>query len=273
MRWTVGAIEVTRVADPEFELLLPQDPDTQALLARSRWLAPQFVTPDRQLRIGSSAIVVRTPSALIVVDPFLAFDDPARIAPRLSALRRAGCHPDDVDFVIDSHLDGIGLNLAAGGEPAFPRARYLIPSAEMEDVRLDRHPEIGASFAALAQSGLVDETKGGEAVVPGVRLEDAPGHNSGHVVVWLESGGSAAVIAGHLFLHPSQIASPDVVLEGEDPVVLPATRRSVLKRCVEEQAVLIGPLFATPGGGHVGPAELGWRLMSMSAGGSGSEAK
>src|SRR5688500_14985429 len=77
VRWTIGAIEVIRVADPEFELVLPQDPDSAAVLKATPWLAPEFVTDEQALIIGSSAIVVRTPSAMIVVDPFLAFDDPA----------------------------------------------------------------------------------------------------------------------------------------------------------------------------------------------------
>jgi len=260
IRWTIGAIEVTRVGDPEFELVLPQDPDTAAILKATPWLAPEFVTDEQALIIGSSAIAVRTPSALIVVDPFLAFDDPARLAPRVAALRAAGIDQDDVDLVICSHVDGIGISVAADGSPTFPNARYLVPAAELEDASAGLHGEAALALVALQDKGVVEAVDGTEVVAPGVHLEEAPGHNRGHVVVWLESGGGQAVIAGHLFLHPAQIADPDVTRGDLDPAALSATRRTLLDRCVEDDVLLVGPLFAAPGGGNVHDDGDSWRL-------------
>src|SRR3546814_4802359 len=85
--WGVGAVEITRVEDPGFDLTLSQDEETRKALAAAEWLSPWSVTEDLSLRIGSSATIVRTPSAVVLVDPFLAFDDVARLGPRLSALR------------------------------------------------------------------------------------------------------------------------------------------------------------------------------------------
>jgi glyoxylase-like metal-dependent hydrolase (beta-lactamase superfamily II) len=260
-RWTVGAVDVIRVADPGFELVLPQDHAAAALLAASAWLRPQFVTDDQALRVGSSAIAVRTPSATIVVDPFLAFDDPARLAPRLAALRAAGVEPDDVDLVVNTHIDGIGANVLADGSPAFGSARYLIPAAELEDAAGGLRGDPGIALVALQKEGRADAVIGGETLVPGVRLDDAPGHSQGHVVVWIESGGSQAVVTGHLFLHPAQLANPDVYNDDVDPSTLVRTRRSLLARCVRDDATLIGPLFAAPGGGKVRQDGDGWRLQ------------
>ncbi len=264
-RWTIGAIEVVRVPDPDFELILPQDDATAAILKATPWLCPEFVTDDQALRVGSSAIVVRTPSATIVVDPFLAFDDPARLAPRLAALRAAGVDPERVDVVINTHIDGVGANVHADGTPAFPVAQYLLPAAELEDAHAGVRGDAGAAVVALEGLGRVAAAACGEPVTPGVRLEDAPGHNRGHVAVWLESGGTQAVITGHLFLHPAQIANPDVDNGDHDPVTLARTRRSVLARCVREDIVLIGPLFASPGGGKVRQDGASWRLQVASA--------
>jgi glyoxylase-like metal-dependent hydrolase (beta-lactamase superfamily II) len=253
-----------RVADPGFELVLPQDEETAAALATRSWLAPDYVTADRSLRVGSSAIIVRTPSAVIVVDPWLAFDDPARLAPRLAALRSAGIDPDEVDLVINTHVDGIGANVQADGSPTFPNARYLLPEAELEDLRAGVHPdERGLPFIRLDDDGRVDTVTGGEHVLPGVLLEDAPGHNRGHVVVWLTSGGEHAVITGHLFLHPAQIAAPETANGDLDPEALLRTRRALLQRCVEDDALLIGPLFAEPGGGRVRPDGDSWLLETV----------
>jgi glyoxylase-like metal-dependent hydrolase (beta-lactamase superfamily II) len=260
-RWTVGAIEIIRVADPGFELVVPQDEATAAILKATAWLCPDFVTDEQALRIGSSAVAVRTPSASIVIDPFLAFDDPARLAPRLAALRAAGVDPDDVDVVINTHIDGAGANALADGAPAFANARYLIPAVELVDARAGAHGEAGSTLTALDDAGRVDPIVGGEQLTPGVRLEDTPGHSHGHIAVWLESGGTSAVVTGHLFLHPAQIASPDVDNGDVDPTRLARTRRSLLARCVREDAVLIGPLFASPGGGKVREDGATWRLQ------------
>lgn len=260
-RWTVGAVDVIRVADPGFELVLPQAPDTASLLAASPWLHPRFVTADQALRVGSSAIAVRTPSATIVVDPFLAFDDPARLAPRLAALRAAGVEPDDVDVVVNTHIDGLGANVLADGSPAFGAARYLIPAAELEDAAGGLRGDPGVALAALHKEGRAEPVFGGETLVPGVRLEDAPGHSRGHVVVWVESGGSQAAVTGHLFLHPAQLANPEVGDGDLDPAAVVRARRALLARCVRDDAVLIGPLFAAPGGGKVCQDGAGWRLQ------------
>lgn len=260
IRWTIGAIEVTRVADPDFELILPQDHATAAVLKATPWLSPDFVTDDMALRVGSSAIAVRTPSATIVVDPFLAFDDPARHAPRLAALRAAGIDQDEVDIVICSHIDGIGVSVGADGSPAFSRARYLVPRAELDDARAGVHSEAAQALVALQDKGVAEPLDGTELVVPGVHLEEARGHAHGHVVAWIDSGGDQAVITGHLFLHPAQIANPDIENRDLDPPALFATRRRLLARCATDDVVLVAPLFTAPGGGKIRADGDTWRL-------------
>jgi hypothetical protein len=80
------------------------------------------------------------------------------------------------------------------------------------------------------------------------------------VTVWVTSVGQQAVIIGHLFLHPAQIAAPDTANGDLDPEALAATRRRLLARCVEDDVLLIGPLFAAPGGGRIRPHGATWRL-------------
>ena len=258
--WAVGGIEITRVEDPGFELVLPSDDTTVTALQASPWLAPAFVTDDWALNIGSSCTVVRTPDALVLVDPFLAFDDAERLGPRLQALRDAGVEAGDVDVVINTHVDGIGVNVLHDGSPAFPTARYLVPRTELEAMRAGTHGETRAdALLELLDEGVVEPTDAGP-VVDGIHVEDAPGHNPGMHVVWVDGGERSAVVVGHLFLHPAQIASPHVDNGDLDPVALEATRRALLIRCVEDDALLIGPLFAPPGGGQVRPSGDTWRL-------------
>src|SRR5687768_9962496 len=86
--WKVGALEVTRVADPAFELVLPQDEATVAILQQAPWLQPEFVTEEWALQVGSSATIVASAGTVVLIDPFLAFDDPDRLGARLTALRQ-----------------------------------------------------------------------------------------------------------------------------------------------------------------------------------------
>jgi len=259
--WTVGAIELTRVDDPGFELILPSDDATVATLRRSPWLAPDFVTDEWALNVGSSCTVIRTPQAVALVDPFLAFDDAERLGPRLQALRDVGVEADEVDVVVNTHVDGIGANVLHDGSPTFPNARYLVPRAEVEAMRAGTHGDTRAdALLALQDDGILEPTDGDEVVLDGVRLEDAPGHNPGMHVVWVEDGDRSAVIVGHLFLHPAQIANPDIANGDLDPVALEATRRSLLTRCADSGALVVGPLFAPPGGGQVRAENGTWRL-------------
>ena len=252
--WAVGDATITRVEDPGFELVLPQDDATIATLQASPWLAPHFVDGDWSLVVGSTATVIRSGDRTIVVDPFLAFDDPTRLDAQLDALRSAGCDPAEVDVVVNTHVDGIGANLASDGTPAFPRARYLVPREELDALRDGVHEdERGRPLTDIATP-----SEGTEELAPGVRLEPAPGHYRGHHVVWVDD---AAVVIGHLFLHPAQIANPDISTGEPDAALLARTRRALLARCCESGATLIGPLFAAPGGGTVaGDEATGWRL-------------
>ena len=260
--WTIGDIEITRVEDPGFDLIVPQDAASAATVLAAGWLHPHFITDDGALVIGSSATVIRTPDTVLLVDPFLAFDDPAKLGARLNALRDAEVEAEDVDIVVNTHVDQLGVNLLADGSPTFPRARYLLPRQELETIRDGTHAQAteASALTQLWADGPYEAMEGTEHLAAGVRLEDAPGHNPGHHVVWVESGGESAVIVGHLFLHPAQIALPEIDNGDRDPVLLAETRRNLLARCALQHSLLIGPLFAGPGAGVVVPHGHTWRL-------------
>lgn len=255
--WQVGAVSVERVNEPGFELVLPQDESTRALLrADASWLTPSFITDELALRIGSSATVVRSEGVTIVVDPWLAFDGPdpeVRNAQLIAALEEAGTKADEVDVVVYTHLDGVG---ALG---CFPNARYVLTEPELH------RGDVADAAAAIQATGQLDIAAAGHRITSEVTLDAAPGHSPGHVVVAIASGRAAAVIAGHLFLHPAQVASPGE--RGgldEDTALAATTRRALLERMASSGALLIGPLFAEPGGGVVVRAGDSYQLSPSS---------
>jgi len=272
-RWSVGESVITRVPDQNFELVVRQDEaTTSVLLSQASWLAPQFLTADGRLRLGTSALAIDTPGARVVVDPWLAFDDPDRRAPEararierlLASLSDAGFEPESVDVVVNTHIDGVGANTRPADDgaevPTFPNARYVIASEEIAALQAGRLP--GAEpLEVLCAEGLVEEPD--ERVAGDVRVEPGPGHSPGHHVVRVEADGGGALIVGHLFLHPAQVFAPDPRAGlDEDTALAAETRRVLLTRAAEEKTLVIGPLWASPGAGTVVPSgDPGrWRL-------------
>jgi hypothetical protein len=252
---------------------VPQDDATTSVLrSQASWLAPRFLTDAFELRLGSSALVVDTPGARVVVDPWLAFDDADRTTPEaaaridwlLAGLSDAGFPPESVDFVVDTHIDGVGANTrpAGGGEePAFPNARYVIAREEIAALQAGRFPGAEA-YEVLVDAGLVDEHDG--PVAGEVATEPAPGHSEGHHFVRIGPEGNDAVVVGHLFLHPAQVFAPEPRAGLDENIEVAAeTRRALLRRAADENTLVIGPLWAAPGAGTIVPSdEPGrWRLV------------
>jgi glyoxylase-like metal-dependent hydrolase (beta-lactamase superfamily II) len=272
-QWRVGRSLITRVPDENFELVVPQDDaTTSVLLSQAAWLSPHFLTAAGALRVGTSALAIDTPGARVVVDPWLASDDPDRSTPEararidrlLARLSDAAFAPESVDVVVNTHIDGVGANTRPtddGNElPAFPNARYVIAPEEIAALRAGQLP--GAEpLGVLCDDGLVDEPDG--QIAGDVRVEPGPGHSPGHHVVRVDSDDGGAVIVGHLFLHPAQVFGPEPRGGLDENISLAAeTRLALLARAAEEKTLVIGPLWASPGAGTIVPAdEPGrWRL-------------
>jgi glyoxylase-like metal-dependent hydrolase (beta-lactamase superfamily II) len=253
LRWQVGDAAVTRVMDDEFELLVPQDERTAAaVLADASWLAPWSITDEGTLRLGSSATLIESRGTHIVVDPWLAFE-PSDAGRLLVALERSGCAADDVDVVVNSHIDGVGLN------GSFPNARTLVMASELGALAAGRRDGC-ERFQTLADSGLVDHPEDGHVITDEVRLRHVPGHVDGHLVVEVASRGESAVVIGHLFLHPAQIGAPEATLLDDDPERLITERKALLAEWAANGTLVVGPLFAAPGAGRIVANGDGWRL-------------
>ena len=189
----------------------------------------------------------------IVIDPWLAFDEkrsepdgPDRWARIAKQLAGADLDPADVDTVLFTHLDGVGWALGPDNRtPGFPNARHLVTQTEIDALHSGHR---GGSEGAdtLIELGLVDVLEMGE-LAPGVRIESAPGHSSGGVVVHVTDDDGDAVFIGHLFLHPAQLRAVERAELDEDPQTTITTRRAVLSDARERNAKLYGDLWEAPG--------------------------
>jgi glyoxylase-like metal-dependent hydrolase (beta-lactamase superfamily II) len=222
---------IVRVADFTFEV-----PEGQQML---------------QFEVSGFGVIVG--DRRIVLDPWLAFDDKrsepdgperwARIAKELAA---ADLDPADVDTVVFTHLDGVGWALGPDDQtPGFPNARHLVTQTEIDaeaaGLRQGSH-----GVRRLLELGLVDRLEPGE-LAPGVRVEAAPGHSTGSVVVHVDDDDGPAVMIGHLFLHPAQLIAVERAEIEPDPAKSIAVRRAVLADAKVSGAKLYGDLWAAPG--------------------------
>jgi glyoxylase-like metal-dependent hydrolase (beta-lactamase superfamily II) len=169
-----------------------------------------------RIRLGLNALLVRMPRALVLLESGIGdkmspreedLYGIERISGLMQALEEEGCRPEDIDFVIHSHLhlDHCGWATKDEGgrfQPTFPRARYVVQNREW-DAAMNPDPRSRASydtrdFSVLEQKGLLAPVDGETEVLPGLKVAYTGGHTPGHQVTYLENGGMRCVFLGDL---------------------------------------------------------------------------
>ena len=160
--------------------------------------------------------------------------------------------PEEVDVVVHTHLhvDHVGW------DGAFPNARYVVHEADwayfMSEQSLAERPHLREKLVPLEPR--VERVSGETEIAPGIRVQPAPGHTPGHMLV---RAGPYAVI-GDLMAHEFQVVDPDLVFVNDmDFDVAAATRRRVIAELAEEGASVIAGHFQ--GTGHFERAGKGFR--------------
>ncbi|HEY7049704.1 MAG TPA: MBL fold metallo-hydrolase [Jatrophihabitantaceae bacterium] len=274
LRWAVGDASVYRIGEVDASsaldgLIREFDP---AALARAAWLTPHFVDDVGRLRGLVQAFLVVTADKTILVDPGVGNHKRRTAVPGwedlqtdfLDRLRSTGVEPDDVDYVVNTHLhfDHVGWNtvLVDGAwRPMFPTARYVMSADEFRYWQGRPHREIADQHAGFADSvlplheaGLVDLVADDHVVTDGLRLVPSPGHTPHHVSVLLESGEHSAAFLGDVMHHPCQIAYPAWgAVSDFDADQARATRTQLLEWFADTQTLVIGAHFADPVAGRI----------------------
>ena len=132
------------------------------------WCVPTWTTVEGEVLVGQVIWVIESQDRVIVVDPCGASDPFLRSGPEavshqeavLAAMASAGFPAERVDAVVLSHLDGIGMTAVVDGSgrwtPAFPAARILLTSAELDF--LAGRDDVGGldELRSLLSQGAVD---------------------------------------------------------------------------------------------------------------------
>jgi glyoxylase-like metal-dependent hydrolase (beta-lactamase superfamily II) len=276
-RWRIGDVELTRVLEFEgpFEDPATLHPGaTPELVDQHRhWMEPRIL--DRKtgrLFFTFHSVIIRTKRHLILVDTCSGNgkERPHKKRyhqnewPYLENLSKAGFRPEEIDFVLCTHLhaDHVGWNtrlINGRWVPTFPNAKYIFARHEFEhwsqqDLR-DEYSTDGFfedSVLPVMESGqavLVDTTHRFD---ESVWLEPSPGHTPGHIIVCIESNGQSAVLSGDIMHTALQCAEPQLnSCFCVDPAQARLTRRGFLDRFADTATMVIPGHFPTPTAGWV----------------------
>jgi glyoxylase-like metal-dependent hydrolase (beta-lactamase superfamily II) len=161
----------------------------------------------------------------------------------LGSLAALGLGPDDIDFVVNTHLhfDHAGGNTRLEGErvvPTFPKARYVVQMGEWEDAtrphERNRASYLEANFVPLAETRQLETVQGEVEVAPGVRVVPTGGHTAYHQIVVIEGGGRHLVVPTDLLPTTSHLSLPWIMGYDLFPLGTLEAKRRLLKQIVEE---------------------------------------
>jgi glyoxylase-like metal-dependent hydrolase (beta-lactamase superfamily II) len=160
-------------------------------------------------------------------------------------LGEAGLADGDIDIVLASHLhfDHAGGFTAVGESgrivPRFPRARYVVRTAEWEDAthphERNRASYLPENFVPLAEAGVLDLVAGDEWIMPGVRVVRTGGHAMHHQIVMIESEGRTAVFAADLMPTTAHIDEPWIMGYDLYPMDTLAFKRQFVREAIERE--------------------------------------
>ena len=158
------------------------------------------------------------------------------------SLQAAGVRREDVEIVLATHLHfdhagGFTTRLESGQiVPAFPRARYVVRTAEWEDAthpnERNRASYLAENFVPLADAGVVHFMPDDGEVMPGVRVVRSGGHTMHHQVVFIESGGLTAVFTADMVPTAAHVDDPWIMGYDLYPMDTLAFKRRFLRDAI-----------------------------------------
>ena len=265
---TIGEVTVAAIMEYSGPYRDPLEmyPDaTPEMVERHRpWMEPECLDPATgKMILAFQSYLLRTPHHTVLIDTCVGEDKERPLRPDwhrmkwpwMDNLRAAGVAPEDIDFVLCTHLhvDHVGWNTRLEDGrwvPTFPNARYLFARTEYAfwETRHKDDPYYTDVFRdsvlPVVEAGRVDFVDGDHEIESGLHLEPSPGHTPGHVCVNLESGGQRAVFSGDMMHHPLQV--PEHQLSSmfcADPDQSRKTRTAFVERHADTGTLIVPAHF------------------------------
>lgn len=197
----------------------------------------------------------------------------------LENLMRAGVCPEDIDFVLLTHLhvDHVGWNTRLQNGiwvPTFPNARYVFSRAEYDFFSNPAHDSVRnkTSFMTridsvdpIISAGLADQIDvDGSDVLEGISFHPTAGHTPHHASVVLRSGVEHALFTGDVMHHPIQVCFPEwsAVFDAE-PHTATISRKWALNYAIEHDTTVFTSHFPMTSAGRVMTSDqnMSWSFL------------
>lgn len=212
-----------------------------------------------RIRLAMRCLLVEHPDGLVLIETGLGNKEPDKFREIYGvenagrdgrtaledALAALGHAPDDVRWVIDTHLhfDHAGGNTwrdpSGAVRPAFPRARYVVQRGELEFARHANERTAG-SYLAHNFAGIDFQLVDGEReILPGIRALPTPGHTPYHQSILVQSGGETLCFVADLVPTSAHLPLPWIMGYDVEPLVTLETRRRIYARAEAEGWVLL----------------------------------
>ena len=211
-----------------------------------------------RVQLGLAPLLIRAHGKNILVDTGLGSknDDKfkkmfavERRATLLNSLSQLDLVPDDIHYVINTHLhfDHAGGNTCLDEQgqtvPAFPRAKYFVQQGEYNDaVRSNERTKASyrrENFTPLMHCNQWEFLEGDTELLPGLSVVVTGGHTEHHQVVKIESEGKVALYLGDLIPTVSHLPLPYIMGYDLYPLQTLESKRWVLDQACEEEWLLV----------------------------------
>jgi len=228
------------------------------------------IAPDDRNRIPLAlrCLLVEHPDGLVLVDTGIGNKEPDKFRDIYGvenagvtgptqledALAQAGYRPDEVRWVVNTHLhfDHAGGNTCgreggagAESEPvlAFPNATYVVQRGELDFARhaneRTRASYFPPNFEPVAAAGRWQLVDGAVDLLPGIQLLPTPGHVPYHQSVLVRDGGETACFLADLAPTAAHVPLPWIMGYDLEPLRTLETKRHLLGEAVAEQWLLL----------------------------------
>lgn len=262
---TIGNVEITALLDAPVLMnplnFIPEHGEQMAReyahLADERGLMTMAIT----------SYLVRSAGKTIIVDTGLG----ARKRPGFpigkldDALTAAGMKPDDIDFVVHTHLhiDHVGWNTVDAEDGSkrifFPNAHFVIQQREWDHWMRPEHLDNPANahlvecVLPLKDTGKIQFTGDDDSSFDeNLTFVATPGHTPGHVAIGIYSAGERGVIVGDASHHPFQLDHPDWSPAFDtDPVQSAKTRDILFEAAAADGRTWMAGHWPHPGFGRI----------------------
>ncbi|MCH7554188.1 MAG: MBL fold metallo-hydrolase, partial [Chloroflexi bacterium] len=224
-----------------------------------RVLWERQLPPDEKNRVAAdlNCPLIRAGGKLILVDTGVGTKHPEKRRNNfamdggklLESLRHRGVAPEDVDYLIFTHLHfdhaGGATYRAASGElrVTFPNAQHLAQRADWDEAASPNERSAAGYFEEdlepIRRDGQLELLDGDTEILPGVSVQVTGGHTAGHQIVLLNVGGQTACFLGDLV--PTTAHLPIAYTQGFDlyPLDVMEQKKTLLQQALTEQWLIL----------------------------------